>query len=113
MSTWLQAFWAKVKVYLAAFWTKVNSELSDLWEKDKNFVLLFGVIILGVKFRQILISLIVSSSKALFDKAESKSNALDQKEQNDNSDAEKFVQEAKELPNSEKPVDDNWYKGDQ
>jgi hypothetical protein len=108
----LQALLVKARAVLQAFWTKVNSEVSDLWEKDKNFVLLFGVIILGVKFRQILISLIISSSKALFNSTEKKSNALDQKEVDDNADAEKLIQEAKQLPNDETPVTDDWNKNE-
>lgn len=97
---------------LKAFWAKINSDINDLWEKDKGFLLLFGVIILVVKFRDILISLIVASSKRLFDKTQQQSDALKTKEDSDNAAADKLVEEANKLTNSNPPPGDDWYKGE-
>ncbi|HXN74905.1 MAG TPA: hypothetical protein VN855_00250 [Candidatus Acidoferrum sp.] len=93
---------------LKAFWAKINSDVADLWQKDKAFVLLFGVLILIVKFREILISLIVANSKHLFDKAQKESDALQTQENTDNATAEKLEEDAKKLSDSNTPVDDNW-----
>jgi len=104
----LLAIWASIKASAQGFWTKVTSDVNDLWEKDKGFVIAFGLIILAVKFREILINLIVSSGKALFQSAEKQNTDLDNQENNDNTTADNLVKKANQLPNDEKPVDPNW-----
>ena len=108
MKTKLLALYISLKVRAQSFWTKVTSDVGTLWQKEKGFVIAFGVIILVVKFREILINIIVSSSKALFQNAEEQSTKLDNQENKDNAAADNLVQQANQLPNDEKPVDPNW-----
>lgn len=104
----LLAILASIKASAQGFWTKVTSDIDDLWEKDKGFVIAFGVIILAVKFREILIDLIVNSGKALFQNAEKQNTVLTNQEDSDNTAADNLVKQANQLPNYEKPVDPNW-----
>lgn len=107
----LKAFWAKIQPTLSAVWTKVHADLADLWEKDKAFLVIFGVIILSVKFREIMILLLVSGGKLLFAKSEQKSETLEKQEANYNSSADKLVEQAKETTQSDSSVSDDWYQG--
>jgi hypothetical protein len=108
----LRAFLASVKASLDALWAKLKTDVSVLWEKDKAFVILFGVVILGVKFREILISLIVASSKRLFDKTQKESDALLSQENDYNKQANDLVKKAEDLKASTdlRNADVDWYK---
>ena len=103
----LLALYASLKANAQSFWTKITSDVGLLWQKEKGFVIAFGIIILVVKFREILINIIVSSSKALFQNAEKQSTKLDNQENKDNVAADNLVKEANQLPTDE-PVDPNW-----
>lgn len=98
-----------MKDKLKAFWTKVTGDIGDLWEKDKGFVIAFGIIILGVKFREILISLIASSGKAIFTKAQAEDADLAKKEEGYKTSAEKLAKQANQ-PTKSEPVTEDWNK---
>jgi cbb3-type cytochrome oxidase subunit 3 len=100
----------KVKSVLNSFWVKVTSDVNSLWEQDKAFVIAFGLIILAVKFREVLINLLVASGKAIFQNAETKNTKLADQEDSDDLSANTLIKQANSLPNSEKPVDDYWNK---
>lgn len=107
----LKAFWAKIQPILSTIGTKIHADIADLWEKDKAFLVIFGVIILSVKFRQIMISLLVSGGKLLFAKSQQTSETLEKQEANYNSSADKLVEQAKETVQSDTSVGDDWYQG--
>lgn len=95
---------------LKAFWNKLNADINELWQNDKIFVILFGLIILVIKFRQILIDIIVSGSKRLFENTQKSSDESKAKEDDYNSSAEKLIEDAESLGKSNPPVGDDWYK---
>lgn len=93
-----------------SFFNKFNSSLSELWEKDKVFLLCFGLLILVVKFRSVLISLIVANSKKLLEDTKTADTVLQKQENDYKKKADALVQEAKNLPNTKENVDEDWYK---
>ena len=97
---------------LKAFWTKVNSEIKDLWNKDKAFLFTFGFLILVVKFRDLMISVLVNSGKRVEDKSQKQSDVLTTQENQANQQANQLTQQAQDLPQTETPVTEDWYKKD-
>jgi len=97
---------SKIKAALQAFWTKLNTDLADLWKTEKWFVILFGTIMLIIKFRQAIISAIVFSSKLLFESTEKKSDELQQDENKANDQANQLVDDANNTPPASTPGDD-------
>lgn len=100
----------KLKASLATLWAKLHTDVADLWQRDKAFLVAFGVIILVIKFREIAIDFLVSGGKKVFDKAQAQSDALQKQENNDNASADKLVEEAKTLTDSKTTVKDDWYE---
>lgn len=98
-----------MKEKLQAFWAKLNSGVGNLWENNKIFVIIFGVIIFVIKFREVLISLIVADSKKIFDNATKESDGLKKQEDSYNSSADKLVEKAKQKTNND-TVTEDWYK---
>ncbi|CAK0741621.1 conserved hypothetical protein [Azospirillaceae bacterium] len=94
---------------LKTFWNKLNSGLGNLWEKDKIFLIVFGVLILVVKFRSLLIDLIASDAKNIFNKAKQVDSTLAKQEDNYKESAKKLVKEANRTKNSD-PVSEDWNK---
>ena len=93
-----------------SLWDRMNQSLGDLWAKDKAFLFLFGVIILIVKFRSILIDILVKSGKEEADKAKQENDKLLQQENQASTEADKLVEQAKNEPSKQQPVTDDWYK---
>lgn len=97
---------------LKVFWAKLNSSFSDLWANNKLFLLVFGVLIVIVKFRQVLIGIIVAGSKRLLESTANKDSRLAMEEEEAKRKADELVKKAQEEPNQEKPVDENWHKNE-
>lgn len=93
-----------------SFLEKFNLDPKTLWNNHKIFLICFGVLILIVKFRDVLIDILVSSAKSLLKDTKEKDVVLANEEQKAKEDANTLVQKAKEEPLKEKPVDDDWYK---
>ena len=93
---------------LKAFQDKLNTDISELWANDKLFLIIFGVLILIVKFRSVLISLIVENGKQIFDAATKKDAQLAASEDQNNKEADKLVQHSKDAADSNEPVSDDW-----
>ena len=108
MKAKLQALLAQLRASLGTFGTKIGSDIGDLWEKDKAFLLIFGAVILTVKFRDIMINLIVRGGQSLFNTTQASTDKLEKQEQDDNSAADKLVQEAGALSKSNPSVEDDW-----
>lgn len=99
---------------LSQAWVRIRDlaekDMATLWSEYKTPLILFGSVILTIKFRQWLIDLIVSSSKKLFENAQKQDQALQNEENKNSAQADALVKEANDLPSTEKPVDENWYK---
>ena len=101
-----------MKEKLQAFWAKVNQDAKDIWNKDKGFFIAFGVLILFVKFRDLLIDLLLNSAKRVSDNAKKEDGKLANEESQANSQANDLIKKAQDLPNQQKPIDRDWYKKD-
>jgi hypothetical protein len=95
---------------LKAFWAKITSDIGTLWAKDKGFVILFGVVILGVQFRNILIGILSYSAKNIFKSAQKEDAALAQQEDANKTSAERYEEQANQTTNYETPVNEDWNK---
>lgn len=93
-----------------SFVDKFKMDLSTLWKNHKAFFIIFGVLVVAVQFREVIIDFLVSDSKNLVKKTEEKDQELKKEEKELNDKADQLVKEAKELDNQNKPVDEDWYK---
>jgi hypothetical protein len=95
---------------LKSFYAKASQDVKDIWAQDKVFFIAFGAIILTIKFRDILISLLVSSGKRVFTKAQTQDADLAKQETQANQQSDQLVQDAQNAPSKEKPITDDWNK---
>lgn len=93
---------------LKALWDKLNQDWKDIWNQDKAFFFLFGIVILFIKFRDIIISLMLSSAKREFDTAQKQDIVLSKQENKAKIESEVLVQQAQDLPLTKKPVTEDW-----
>ena len=103
----LSTLWSKIKSFIS----RLDQPIIDLWNNDRVFLLIFGLIIVIVKFRGLLISFIVAASQAMIKKDDTINTILVNQENQDNNEANQDVQQANNLPNQEPPVDPDWYEG--
>jgi hypothetical protein len=95
-------------------WAKVNQDLKTLWNNNRIFLILLIPVILIIKFRSILIDIIVNASKQQIQNAQNKDAKLKGKEDQANAQANQLVDEANKLGSQERPpVDADWYKKDE
>jgi hypothetical protein len=97
---------------LKALWAKIKATVSDLWDKDKGIFILIAIAALIVKFRDIIIDILVQSSKNVQDKAEKKDAQLASQESDAKAQADQAVADAAAEPAKQEPVTDDWYKKD-
>lgn len=100
----------KIKAVLQAFWLKLNTNLGELWQSSKWFVILFGIVILIIKFHTVLIDILISNANRIFSSATKTSDASQARENQDNQQANALIQDANSLPGQQKPIDENWNK---
>jgi len=99
-----------VEAKLKALWAKLNTDISELWASSKIFVILFGVVILIIKFHDLLMSLIVADSKSIENSAVKQDAVLSKQENAANTAADKLVSDAQKLPSTEGGITDDWNK---
>lgn len=93
---------------LKALYSRIMKVISEV----KIPLLVIAVLALIIKFRNILISILVKSGKSIFQDAQNKSDTLQATENKDNQAANELIQKANELPTEQKPVDVDWYKNE-
>jgi zona occludens toxin (predicted ATPase) len=93
-----------------SFQDKLKMDAKSLWNDHKLFFIVFGVLVLIVKFRDILIDILVSSSKSTMEDAKKEDAKLSTQENQAKADADKAVQDAKDEPAKQTPVTDDWFK---
>jgi len=95
---------------LKAFLAKLKQQLIDLFDKEKGLFILIAVGVVVVKFRDILISLLVGSAKRVEDNAIKQDAKLASQENTANTQADALVVQAQQEPSKEQNVDKDWYK---
>lgn len=93
-----------------SFLTKLNMSPSQLWQNHKWFLIGFGLLILVIKFQDVIFDLLVNSSKKLVDESQKKSDNLQQQQNAANNQANQLVKEADDLGKNRPEVDENWHK---
>lgn len=106
----LKTICASIEAIYKGIITKASQDAKDIWNQDKAFFFLAGALILTIKFRQILINIIIGNAKDLFNSAQ-KQDAKDQNLENKaNAQADQLVQDAQQAPAQEQPVNTDWNK---
>ena len=93
-----------------SFLDKLSSSPSELWKNNKLFFIAFGAIILIIKFRSLLVDLIVSDSKKVFGDAKKQSDVFKGEEDSANKKANELVAKADQKLNNRPTVDEDWNK---
>ena len=93
-----------------SFIEKLQMEPAALWKSYKVFFIVFGLLILVIKFRETIIDILVSSSKVTLDNTQKQDTQLKADENKTNSQANKLVDYAKKLGDNKPKVDEDWNK---
>lgn len=95
---------------LKAIWAKVKEQVAGIWDKDKGIFFLVALVALIVKFRDLIIDILVNSAKRVKENADKKDEKLAAEEIDLKKQADQAVQDAQNEPSKQQPVDDDWYK---
>lgn len=92
------------------FLEKMKMSPSQLWDKHKWFLIIFGLLMLAIKFQDVIFDLLVKNSRKTMDEAVKKSNTLQNEQNQANSQANQLVKEAQQLGENKTKVDEDWHK---
>lgn len=94
--------------------SKINQDFKTLWNNNRIFLILLIPIILIIKFRNVIIDILVNASKQQIEDAQNKDAKLKTKEDQAKAQANQLVDEANKLGQQpQQPVDVDWYKKDE
>lgn len=93
-----------------SFVEKLQAPVSTLWAKHKGFLIGFGLLILIVRFRSVIIDFLVADVHKTVDKAEKKDESLRQEQNAANDQANQLRKEASEIGQNKPTVDEDWHK---
>lgn len=89
---------------------KLKLDAKTLWNEHKLFFIIFGALVLLVKFRDIAIDLLVSGGKKELTQAHQQDAGLAAQESAANTAANQLIQQAQQEPAKEGAVNDDWNK---
>lgn len=95
---------------LVALWASAKAKISEVWSKNKILFFIIIPLIILVKFRDILIQLIVSSAKRLMKETREKDAQLRNEANAANQQANDLVKKADAADDNKPPVDEDWHK---
>lgn len=93
-----------------SFLEKLNMPVKSLWENYRVFLLIFGIIILIIKFRDVFAQILVFLAKRSLENTEKQDIQLKSEQNQANSQANELIKEANDLSNNKHKVDEDWYK---
>ncbi|NJO48145.1 MAG: hypothetical protein HC840_00355 [Leptolyngbyaceae cyanobacterium RM2_2_4] len=93
-----------------SFLDKFKSPIGTLWDNHKIFLIIFGLAILIYKFREVIIDLLVSSSREAVKDAQKQDQVLRGEEKAANDQANQLRKEAEALSKEKPTVDEFWHK---
>lgn len=93
-----------------SFLEKLNMSPGQLWADHKGFLIAFGLLILVIKFHDIIFDFLVKGSKELVKDSQAKSDNLQKQENKANDQANQLIDEAKKLGENKDKVDEDWNK---
>jgi len=97
---------------LKALWAKIKQQITDLWDKDKGIFLLIAIAAVVVKFRDIMLDVLINSAKRVDKNAQKQDSKLADQETQLKQQADAEVQQAQQDAPKDGPVSDDWYKKD-
>ena len=103
--------YASVKTSTGTFRSKLRTDIGELWQENKLFVFVFGALILVIKFREILINIIVANGKTIFNNATQQSAKDQKKEDQNNQDANALIKQAEDIGKNSPSIPDDWQDG--
>lgn len=92
------------------FLEKFSLPLSTLWEQYRVFLIIFGLLVLTWKFREVIIDLLVTSSRKTVSDAQKQDTTLKNEEKQINDQANILRKEAEDLSKNKPNVDEDWNK---
>lgn len=94
------------------FIKKLKTPISELWANNKVFLIVCGLLILAIKFQDVIFSFLVNSAKKLLENTQKNSDVLQNQQNTANSQANQLIQEANKLNENRPSVDDDWHKNE-
>lgn len=99
MITKLKALWALVKPRLAAF-----------WDNARLFIIAIGALIFALEYTKLKEYFLVKGGQKEIANATKQDATLANTETQDNNAANALIQQAQQLPTTEKPITPDWYE---
>lgn len=93
-----------------SFLQKFNAPLSTLWNQYRGFLIIFGILILIVKFRSAIIDLLISDSRKIVSDTVKQDAQLKVEENQANDQANQLRREADQLGKNKAVIDEDWNK---
>ena len=90
----------------------IEAKLKDIWANNKLLLVLVAIPLLILKFRSVIIDLLVKDSRQIVDDTAKKDAALATQQTVANAQADQVIQDANKAKkdSDSKPVDENWNK---
>ena len=93
-----------------SFVEKFSLPFSTLWEKHKIFLIIFGLLIVIVKFREVIMDFLIASARAAFNNAKEKDADLANRQNDANNRANQIIDNAEKLDDTRPNIDEDWHK---
>jgi hypothetical protein len=106
----LNALLAQLRASAQAILASVGSGAKQIWDSSKGIIIGVGALLLVAKFRDLLMALLVRSSKKTLESAQKQDAQLKAQEDQANAQANQLINDANKLEADKKPVTDDWYK---
>jgi hypothetical protein len=97
---------AKIQAFLGKLW----GEIVDTWERIKVYVLAALALVLALEFRKFYTSFLVWLGQRQLNSAKKTDAPLAVQESKESQEADALVKQAEDLPKTEQPVTEDWYK---
>lgn len=96
--------WTKVRAVAAGVW----ADLKDTYQRTKIFLLGILALVAYIEWNKIKTAWLVKSGQNEIKSDNKKDASLAKAETSDSSEADALIEDAKELPNTEQTVADDW-----
>lgn len=93
-----------------SFLEKFKMPFSVLWDQYKGFLIVFSVLILIFKFREVIIDILISSAHKTVSDATKQDSKLHGEENAANDQANSLRKEASDMANNKPVINEDWNK---
>lgn len=92
-----------------SFLDKFNAPMSVLWDNHKTFLIIFGLLIILFKFKDVVFDLLVNNSRKIVQDTKEQDKSLKADQDQANNKANELIKEAESLNVNKKEIDENWH----